>query len=381
MADATFGEYDIGEGGLLRRFEVVAHLTSLPLQIAVVLAVTWLPVMVLGIVSELRGHPEHLLYDAALHVRLLVAAPLFLFLDQLFPPLCRRMLKQLVAQGFVPDMACPRFERIVRSARRMGDSPLPELFLALLCIGLGVAAVFGYVSATGLTRRGTASAAQVWYALTDWPLFQFLLWRSLWRWVIWVRILVGLSRIPLDLVPTHGDRRGGIAFLRTPSVGYCAALLFAVSSVLCVEWREQFTVSPSLMSFLPFLGLFFLVGTAIALGPLLLFLPRLLIVRRRGLEQYSVLNADYCRQFERRWVDARERTTMLGTTDAAPLADLAANFHDNVDGLNVLLVYRRDLWVLLAVTLMPMVPIILASVPGEDWGELLGLFSGGVLRR
>jgi hypothetical protein len=351
------------------------------LQIAVVLGVTWLPVMVLGLVSTLRGHYEPLLYSPSLHVRLLVAAPVFLFLDQLFPPVCQRMLKQLVAQRFVPDTACPRFERVVHSAKRMGDSPLPELVLAILCVALGIAAAFGMVPGSGLTTRSARSAAQLWYALTDWPLFQFLLWRALWRWLIWVRILVGLSRIPLELLPAHGDQRGGIAFLRIPSVGYCALLLFAVSSVLCVESRFRFTGGASLSAFLPLLLIFYLVGLVIALGPLLLFLPQLILARRRGLEQYSILSASYCRKFEEQWLRPGAPQSLVGAPDTAPLAELAMSFRDTVDKLYLLLVYRRDLYVLLAATLLPMVPIMLASVHGEEWNELLELFSGGVLRR
>src|SRR5690242_15256568 len=71
----------------------------------------------------------------------------------------------------------------------------------------------------------------------------------------WVRILFGLAWIPLDLVPTHPDRRAGISFLRLPSMGYCALLLFAVASTLCAEWGDRLALGASLSGFTPLLAL------------------------------------------------------------------------------------------------------------------------------
>src|SRR6516165_3195097 len=104
MASAqTFEDLRIGEGGLLRRFELASHLTTLPRQIALVVGVTWLPVMVLGLFHEWRtGLREPLIHYAPMHVRMLVAAPVLLFLDHIFPPVCRDTLAQLVMQSFLP---------------------------------------------------------------------------------------------------------------------------------------------------------------------------------------------------------------------------------------------------------------------------------------
>ena len=130
---------------------------------------------------------------------------------------------------------------------------------------------------------------------------QFLLWRSLWRWAIWVRVLIGLGRIELDLVPSHPDRRGGISFLRWPSTGYCSMLVFAISSMLCASQVTRFTASGvTLKTFTPLLIAFAAAGTLIAFGPLLVFSPQLMRARRIGLIEYGRLGAEYGRGFQRR---------------------------------------------------------------------------------
>src|SRR5690349_8324429 len=124
----TLRDFHIGEGGLLRRFEKRTRLTSLPRQIATAIGVTWVPLVVFALLDEhLSGRREPLLHSAAMHVRLLIAAPVFLVLDRMFPWSCKITLEQLVANAMIPAPSLPRFERLLRSAARKTDAALPEL--------------------------------------------------------------------------------------------------------------------------------------------------------------------------------------------------------------------------------------------------------------
>jgi hypothetical protein len=363
-------DYRIGEGGLLRRFEVAAHLTRLPRQLIALLTITWVPIVVLGVSI---GGPEALVYDAAVHVRLLIAAPVFLILDQLFPPMCRYTLRQLHEQGFVPAAAEQRVDGLLRSAARLTDSSLPEVLLGLLGLGLGIAALLGMIPINDLTYRTGLTADQVWYAMTDLPIFQFLFWRSVWRWLVWVRFLVGLSRIKLALVPTHPDRAGGIRFLRLPSVGYCAVLLFAASSVVCAEWGSRFMLGETLSSFKPLLLVFGCVATLVAFGPLLLFAPQLLRARRQGMLELGSVATYAGRAFREVLLDP-ERS--LASRSAQELASLEQTYRETVKQLSLFLFNKHDLALLLLAALLPMIPVIFLNVPSEDWQQVLSLVMG-----
>jgi hypothetical protein len=373
----TAVDFRIGQGGLLRRFETVTHLTRAGRQILTAIALTWVPIMGFGLFNELRGQREPLLHHAAMHVRLLVAAPVFLFIDEIFPRTCSVILGQLVFKSFIPDQAEPAFQRILRSGARLANSWVPEAVLLVVCVGLGIGALLGVVPASGVSENAPWTHAQVWYALTDWPFVQFLLWRSLWRWMIWVRILFGLSRIPLNLVPTHPDRRAGISFLRLPSVGYCAFLLFAVASTLCAEWGDKLTLGASLAGFSPLLALFAGVGGLIAFGPLLAFAPQLFWARRRGIIDCGGRACDEGRRFQRRVAEARALEEPTAAVEVSALADVGAVYREAVDRLQIVLVDRRDLFALLIATILPVVPMMLIRVPLEDWRVLAGILTGG----
>jgi hypothetical protein len=164
------------------------------------------------------------------------------------------------------------------------------------------------------------------------PFVQFLLWRSLWRWGIWVRVLIGLARIELALVPSHPDRRGGISFLRWPSTGYCGMLMFAISSMLCASQVTRFTASGvTLPTFAPLLLAFAVPATLIAFGPLLLFSPQLMRTRRLGLIEYGRLGAEYGRGFQSRWFSEQRPGAGIGPRSTQPLSDLAVTYRDTID--------------------------------------------------
>jgi hypothetical protein len=366
------GAYRIGDGGLLRRVEGACHLTRLRSQLATALLLTWLPIMVLGVVREIfTGEPEPLIYDPAMHVRLLVAVPVFLSLDHLFPAICGHVLRLLSEQNFVPPRDRHRLERVLESGGRLADSMLPEAVIASLSIALGVFALLGVLPVGGSAPR--SSPARIWFLLTDVPLFQFLLWRSLWRWVIWVRLLTGISRLKLDLVPTHPDRRGGIRFLSLPSVGYCAMLLFAISSVLCAEWGSRLTLGATIASFAPLLLAFGTVGVLIAFGPLFVFSGSLFRARRAGIAEFGGIATEAGRRFRRQCQGLSPEGDHI---DLQTLASVEQTYRETVKELKLVLFDRQDLAILLVATLLPLLPIMLLYVPFEDWRALLGAASG-----
>jgi hypothetical protein len=370
----TSDDYHIGEGGLLRRLETRCHLTKLPWQILWVVIVAWVPIVALGVFGR-SGDP--LMRDLGMHVRLLVAAPILLYLDLQFPKVCRRTVVQLAQQEFIPEAEQPELTRTLRSAKRLADSPVPELVLAVVSIGLSVASLLRLVPFSGTAWRTVLTPAQLWYALVALPLFEFLLLRSLWRWAIWVRVLVGLARIDLDLEPTHPDCCGGIAFLRKPAIEYCAMLLFVVASVVCATWHGRFAFGATVVSFAPLLLLFATIGIVVAFGPLLLFVPHLGRVRREGLVEIGGLAAKLGRQFRRRWIQGQALATEAdASADAQELAAIGSTYRDSVYRLRTLLFNRRDLLILIIATAIPVVPVMLARIPYEDWMKMAELIGG-----
>lgn len=368
----------IGEGGPLRHFESRCHLTTPFRQISVALLVTWVPLLVLGLVTELvTGFFVPLFHDPAVHVRLVIATPVLLYLDRIFPLTCRDVLEQLSHYGFIGPADQPRFDRTVARAARLGDWWLPETLIAIAAFGLGIAYLFGVMPATGFGRQLSRTLPAYWYALVALPVFEFLLFRSLWRWAIWVRLLVGLARVDLVLDATHPDRRGGISVLGRPSIAYCASLLFVASAVLSAEWVARF-MFVSVGQFVPMLLAFAVVATLIAFGPLMLFSLQIHRARREAQLEVGGLAARAGRAFRQRWADC-PGAEVIASQDIQSLAALSTTYCDTLKEIRVLPFKLVDIYIVLLATLLPVVPPMLVQIPHSEWLAMATLFLKGGL--
>jgi hypothetical protein len=368
----------IGAGGPLRRLEGRCHLTSLSSQIAVALAIAWLPIILFAVATEhYTGFPVRLLHDPAMHVRFVVATPLLLFLDRVFPIACSSVIDVISSAGFIRDPDRPRFDRLLASVRRLAEWTLPELLLAVLALALGAATLIVGMPFGGVRLRIGLTAADWWYALVALPLFEFLLFRSVWRWAIWVRALYGLSRFDLDLDATHPDCRGGIAFLRRPSLAYCALLLSAASAVLSAAWADRFSLVTT-ASFIPLLLVLALIAMVLAFGPLLLFAFQLHQLRWNAQDTLGGLAARNGRWFRGRWIDSAAGEVVT-SAEVQSLAALAATYRDTVKQLRLTLFEKKDLLLVLLATLLPVVPNMLLRVPHDEWRAMVSFLFGKAL--
>ena len=81
------------------------------------------------------------------------------------------------------------------------------------------------ISRPAIPGSTSLSLAGWWHALVSVPIFQFLLLRWYFRVFIWARFLWQVSRINLQLVPTHPDRVGGLGFLANVVYAFTPVLL------------------------------------------------------------------------------------------------------------------------------------------------------------
>ena len=156
------------------------------------------------------------------------------------------------------------------------------------------------------------------------PVFQFLVLRWYFRIFIWARFLWQVSRIDLDLEPTHPDGTAGLRFLALVERAYWP-LLLALGTVLAGMMANRiFYEGAKLLDFkVEIVGTVGLLVFAV-LGPLLAFTPQLRAARRKGMEGYGQLGQRYAREFDRKWIRGGRPADepLLGSADIQSLADL-----------------------------------------------------------
>ena len=266
---------------------------------------------------------------------------------------------------------------------RLRDSVIAEAGLVVLSIIAMVAGVRvdlpGDVS-SWRTIGGVLTWAGVWYAAVSLPIFQFLWWRWCWRVVIWTILLWRMSRLNLRLVATHPDLAGGLGYLGVAQ-SHFGTFVLALSAVLSASFAEQVLFDGrQLEAFLPLIAGHVFLTLLAFLGPLLVFTPRLLAVKRRGLREYSVVAAAYTHLFEEKWVVRGHEGTgesLLGSGDIQSLADLANSF-SVVRYMRLAPFGPALVLTLVASALAPMAPLLfLQFSPEELFRDLVKVLMSG----
>src|SRR5262245_44091016 len=183
-------------------------------RVPLLIAVTWLPLVVLTAIDRTALPREGLfplLYDLPLHVRFLLAAPLLLFAEPFLDRRLGELVGHMVKGGLVPESSLASFEAAIDKLTRRRDSILVEIAMLLV----GVVIILWVWRSNGIATHGNSwfgvpgetrsqpALAGWWYMFVSIPLTQFLFLRWLWRIGIWTMFLSRLARLNLQLQPHH----------------------------------------------------------------------------------------------------------------------------------------------------------------------------------
>ncbi len=225
-----------------------------------------------------------------------------------------------------------------------------------------------WYAATIVTDQGSRlSMVGLWYHTIAVPILQFFWYRWIWRFIIWIRFLYDVSRLNLDLVPTHADGAGGLGFLGTAHTAFGIISIRREQRDECSSGvRHYFRCARSMPFKIHFIVLI-VVTEVLIFGPLIMFCPTLIRFRQAWLRQYSLLVLRYNRAFHEKWVEGKapEGEPLLGSTDIQSLADLG-NSYEFIRQMKVVPLSVRVILQLAVVTLIPALPLVLLVIPIED---------------
>jgi len=376
-------DFSLVLGGPLYQLLRRAHLSddALMLQrrrIIVIALIAWLPLLALSALGgQLLGGGAAVpfLMDVDVHVKFLVAMPLLVAAELVVHQRMRAVARTFIDRRLIPENAKASLDAAIASAYRLRNSVSAELLLIAFVYVVGITIIWRhYLSldaatwyATPTNGGSTLTLAGAWYGYVSLPIFQFLLVRWYFRLFIWTRLLWQVSRIRLNLVPTHPDRLGGLGFLAATANAF-VPLLMAHGALLAGQLANQiFYLGTSLTQFRLEILLLVIFMVFIVVGPLLVFSPQLAETKRTGLREYGTLAQRYVRDFDAKWLrgDGSGGEQFLGTGDIQSLADLGNSF-EVVRSMRIVPVTKDAMFQLAVATVAPIVPLVLTLMPLED---------------
>jgi hypothetical protein len=369
-------DFSLFRGGLLYGIAVRLGLVGgnrRLFRLAIALAVlTWVPLALLNALAGGTGYESIVSFWQSIgtHVRLLLTLPLFFLAEDLFDMRAAEVLRRILQIGLILPKDEARFGAAVRRAIRARDSWAIEAAIFVLTIGLVWFGIRTDLPPGVTTWRGTLEAPTLagwWYAIVSIPLFQFLLWRWVWRWLVWTMLLWRLSRLNLQLIPTHPDGAGGLAVLGVAHVDL-APLALGAAAILSSSYAEQMVFAGTpLTSFAVSLVAAVVGSTLTLVMPLVCFMPQLVDTRQRALLEYGSLAAEYTRAFGEKWVQGARPAGehLLGSADIQSLADLAGSY-DIIRKMMIVPIARYQMVLLASAATLPFVPLLLIALPFDQ---------------
>jgi hypothetical protein len=377
--------FSLMRGGPLYRLQCrIGAATEERIQVAwrafFAVALTWLPLLFLSAVQGLAlGKDVRIpfLRDFTVNARVLVALPLLIISEVAIDQRVRAAVNQFLKSGLVTRTTLPAFEAAIESTTMLRDRLLPEIVMLALAYLTSLllqnsGALMGGISSWRVlpTASGEeASYAGWWSSYISLPIYRFLLFRWVWRMYLWANFLYGVSKIRLVLIPTHPDKAAGLSFL-SGAQQRLGTIAFAVGAVVAGQLGNAIAYAGATVSGLKYVILGYCVcATLILVTPLLLLVPTLVPVKKRGLLEYGVLAASYTQAFDAKWIHGRPAgETLLGSSDIQSLADLGNSFA-TVREMRVVPIDKSTLASLAVTAALPMVPVLVFGTPAD---QLLG---------
>jgi hypothetical protein len=287
----------------------------------------------------------------------------------------RPLPQQFLDRKLIPESALPRFDAAIASALRLRNSVLAEVLLLAFVYSVGILVIWRqYITLGTSTWYATPAAGGLdpswagrWYGWVSMPIFQFLLCRWYFRLFIWARFLWQVSRLELRLVPTHPDRVGGLSFLSETAIAF-SVLAAAHGAMMAGPLAGRiFFLGAKLTQFKGEIAFLVIAVLCLTLGPLLVFAPRLLEAKWKGLLEYGTLAGSYVREFDAKWLrrPPPANETFVGSADIQSLADLS-NSYEVVRTMRLAPITNLAIIGVAAAALLPIAPLLLTVMPLEE---------------
>jgi len=390
--DPSPESFNLVQGGAIDRVLARRGLTASTtrrrlLKVLLLMIVTWLPLLLLSFVAgnALRHRePDHFLpflHDPEVHARFLIVLPLLELAELIVAVSLTVQARHLREMGVVPERELGRFDAARADALALRGAAWTDVVILVLSYALAVIFRFVIGFSEGVAtweRTGTVlTLAGWWLTLISLPLLYFFLLRWLWIYLVWSRFLYKVSRLDLELTPTHPDRTGGLGFLGWGLASF-ATVLMAISTVFSAAFAQEILHHGESLNSLKYHVIAFIAAALLVLHlPLLAFSGRLSRCRFSGLLEFGAFVWRYDRAFEAKWLAnpaAAPHESLLGSADIQSLADIATCY-DHIDRMWPMPFDTKAFAVLVLAAMVPMIPLVGTAVPLQEifmkLGELL----------
>lgn len=354
---------------------ILSNNENITVKILLLSGVAWLPLFLLTFIDGTLLSSDitiPFIKDVIPSVRGLVAIPLLVLADNVIEPMMASTLRYLQTSGLVPDT---EKEHVNNAAERMAyqmNSKWMQILLVVLAIMISWMLQSDYVEMWAelevtswvlFQENGVVdeTLAGTWFLLVTSPLVSFLLYRWVWRLIVWSLFLFRVSRLDLNLYASHTDLAGGLGVIGRGQ-SYFGIVFVVLGTLLSSDIAENILYEGGKLLDLKqvvFIFIFILMSLAVVLMPLLFFTKKLFKLKRTSLIEYSVLQHQISRDFHKHWIQCKT-DRMVDSMQPSAMADYSA-VYVTINNMRLVPLDPKTIIILAIILLLPFLPLALTQ--------------------
>lgn len=358
------------------------------LRIFIMSGIAWFPLVVLTLVDGTFVADDMTMpfvKDVIPYVRGLIAIPLLVMADNVIEPMMERIVKYLRSSGVVPDSEHVQLESAINKVAHLLNARWMQVILIILAVIVSWVLQADYVDMW--TERNVTSwalhlengevdetLAGTWYLLVTAPMVSFLLYRWIWRFVVWSIFLWRVSRMELELYASHADLAGGLGMIGAGQSLF-GIVFFIVATLISSQLASNILYEGDTLEDARLVVLVFIVlSIAIIAIPLMFFTGKLFTLKRRAMAEYGILQHRISRDFHQHWI-SEEGKDLVDSMQPSAMADYTA-VYEVVSSMRIVPLTPKAIIFLAGLLLVPFLPLALTE---QSIWEVLQMIGGSLL--
>jgi hypothetical protein len=328
--------------------------------------ITWLPLFLLVLISASFSAENGFLSfinDFETHLRFLFAIPFLILIEQMVDKAFidyTKTSEKLIVEGQQKALF-----KLIQTIDKLSNLYLPEI---VILVSIYVLVFLRWNDPTLFDsgknylvdlQNGSFKPAGIYYLFISFPIFQLLLFRWLWRWVIWIYSIFKISRFKFHVEAANIDKVAGLTYLNLVPLQF-SFIFFALSVVLASDLGYDIVNEGATLQSYIIDILFFVICVPIVLyAPLLLFSPLMVKTKSAAIHQMGSLVARHNHNYMNKWVygPVTPKEPLLGSVDNSSLSDINGGF-DPVINMKIIPVNFKMFLLSCIVLLAPFVPLV-----------------------
>jgi hypothetical protein len=346
---------------------------STVVRILVLIGISWVPLVVLTLIDGTFIATDitmPFIKDVVPQVRSLVAIPLLVMADNIIEPMMSRVMGYLKSSGVVPESEQSQLHSAAEKMACLMNNKWIQALIVLLAVAVSWLLQTDYLDmwkhrdVTSWAMRlendeVDETFACLWFLLVSSPMVSFLLYRWIWRYLVWSLFLYRVSRLKLALYASHSDLAGGLGFVGASHATF--SIVFVILAAL---------LSSDLASNLLFEGdklvdmklvvlVYITISVVIIVSPLLFFATTLFTLKRKSLAEYGELQHQASGDFHQFWI-TKQGKELVDSIQPSAMADYSA-VYEVIRNMRVIPLSTKGILTLAIILLVPFLPLTLTE--------------------